>query len=104
MEDGLPGDRVGAWFQDRVDGIWLGVDRGGLVRLSTRHFLVIGTAEGLPACAVLSVCQDDNGTVWIGTAGGGLYSYKDHKVTNYEVGSAASANFVFSIFPQDDGD
>ncbi len=104
MEDGLPGDRVGAWFQDRDDGIWLGVDRGGLVRMSMKHFQVIGTADGLPACPVLSVCQDKNGTVWIGTTGGGLYSYKDRKLTNYEVGSAASADFVFSIFPQDNGD
>ncbi len=104
MEDGLPGDRVGAWFQDHDDGVWLGVDRGGLVRMSTRHFQVIGTTEGLPACPVLSVCQDGNGTVWIGTAGGGLYSYKDHKLSNYTVGSEASANFVFSIFPQNGGD
>jgi signal transduction histidine kinase/ligand-binding sensor domain-containing protein len=104
MEDGLPGDRVGAWFQDRDDGLWLGVDRGGLVRMSTRHFQVIGTPEGLPACPVLSVCQDGTGSVWIGTTGGGLYRYKDHKLTNYEVGSAASANFVFSIFPQGNGD
>lgn len=104
MQDGLPGDRVGAWFQDSDDGIWLGLDRGGPVRMSTRHFQVIGAADGLPACPVLSVCQDDNGTVWIGTTGGGLYSYKDHQLTNYKVGSAASANFVFSIFPQSDGD
>ena len=104
LNDGLPSDRVGAWFQDRDDGIWLGLDRGGLVRMSTKHFQVIGTAEGLPACPVLSVCQDNKGTVWIGTTGGGLYSYKDHKLTNYEVGSAASANFVFSIFPQTNGD
>ena len=104
MEDGLQGDRVGAWFQDRNDGIWLGVDRGGLVRLSTRHFQVIGTADGLPDCAVLSVCQDGNGTVWIGTAGGGLYSYKDGKLINYPVGDVAAANLVFSIFPQANGD
>jgi ligand-binding sensor domain-containing protein/signal transduction histidine kinase len=104
MEDGLPGDRVEAWFQDRDDGIWLGVNRGGLVRLSARHFQVIGTPEGLPQCPVLSVCQAADSTVWIGTTGGGLYSYKDHKLVNYEVGSVASANFVFSIFPQTNGD
>src|SRR5580658_1376535 len=27
-EDGLPGDRVGAWYQDHDNGVWLGVDRG----------------------------------------------------------------------------
>jgi ligand-binding sensor domain-containing protein len=51
VRNGLPGDRVGAWFQDRDGGIWLGVDRGGLVRLSTRHFQMIGQADGLPVWA-----------------------------------------------------
>jgi signal transduction histidine kinase/ligand-binding sensor domain-containing protein len=103
VKDGLPGDRVGAWFQDRDDGIWLGVDRGGLVRLSKRQFQVVGSMEGLPASPALSVCQDNSGTIWIGTTGGGLNSYKDGKLANYPVGGAASANFVFSIFPQNNG-
>ena len=30
--DGLPGDRVGAWFQSSDGGVWMGVDRGGLAR------------------------------------------------------------------------
>ncbi len=37
-QDGLPGDRVGAWFQGRDGGIWLGIDRGGLARLHERRF------------------------------------------------------------------
>ena len=68
----LPGDRVGAWFQGSDDGIWAGVDHGGLARLRDRRFHVIGPAEGLPARTALSVSGDTNGTVWIGTAGGGL--------------------------------
>jgi signal transduction histidine kinase/ligand-binding sensor domain-containing protein len=103
MENGLPGNRVGAWFQDRDNGIWLGMDRGGLARLSQRHFQVIGPREGLPESPALSVCQDNNNTVWIGTSGGGLSSYKDGKLNSYTVGNAVSENFVFSIFPQSNG-
>ncbi len=103
VDNGLPGNRVGAWFQDRDGGVWLGMDRGGLARLTTRDFQVVGAAEGLPARSALSVCQDGNGTVWIGTTGGGLCSYRDGKLTDYPVGNAMSANFVFSIFPQTDG-
>lgn len=103
VQDGLPGDRVGAWFEDRDDGIWLGVDRGGLVRLSKRQFQVVGSAEGLAASPALSVCQDKSGTVWIGTTGAGLNSYKEGQLANYRVSGEASANFVFSIFPQDNG-
>ncbi|HLP77453.1 MAG TPA: two-component regulator propeller domain-containing protein [Candidatus Paceibacterota bacterium] len=101
--EGLPGDRVGAWFQSRDGSIWLGVDRGGLVRLRERRFHVIGQAEGLPARAALSVCEDRQGAVWIGTGGGGLCRWSDGKLTQFRVGNNVSANFVFSVFPRHDG-
>lgn len=103
-QNGLPGDRVGAWFQDRDGGIWLGVDRGGLVRLSTRHFQIIGQTEGMPVWPALSVCQDAGQTVWIGTAGGGLACYKDGNLVRNAAGGAAAASFIFSIFPESNGD
>jgi signal transduction histidine kinase/ligand-binding sensor domain-containing protein len=102
-QNGLPGDRVGAWFQSRDGGIWAGVDHGGLVQLRARRFQVIGPAEGLPVRTALSVCQDAAGAVWIGTAGGGLCQWHGGKITSYAVGSSASANFVFSIFPSVNG-
>jgi ligand-binding sensor domain-containing protein/signal transduction histidine kinase len=103
MQNGLPGDRVGAWFQGGDGGIWAGVYQGGLVRLRDREFHVVGPAEGLPVRTALSVCQDTNGAVWIGTAGGGLCRWDGGKITRFAVGSSASANFVFSIFPRPDG-
>lgn len=99
----LPSDRVGAWFQDRDGGVWLGVDLGGLARLRDRQFHVIGNAEGLTARPARSVCEDTNGTVWIGTYGGGLLRWSDGKITRFSVGTSASADFVFSVFPQPDG-
>src|SRR5580698_635983 len=33
VQDDLPSDRVGAWFQSSDGGIWVGMDRGGLARL-----------------------------------------------------------------------
>jgi len=101
--NGLPGDRVGAWFQGSDGGIWAGVDRGGLVRLRDRQFHVIGLAEGLPVRTALSVCQDTNGAVWIGTGGGGLCRWDGEKITRFAIGASAAANFVFSIFPQPGG-
>lgn len=101
--NGLPGDRVGAWFQSSDGSIWAGVDHGGLARLHVRHFHVIGPAQGLPARTALSVSGDTNGTVWIGTGGGGLCRWKEGVLTRYPVGSSAAANFVFSIAPRPDG-
>ena len=101
--DGLPGDRVGAWFQARDGGVWIGMDHGGLARLRERKFQVLGRAEGLTARAVLSVCEDSKGALWIGTSGGGLCRWSDDKLAVFPVGNSASANFVFSIFPQTNG-
>ncbi len=102
-QDNLPGDRVGAWFQSNDGGIWVGMDHGGLARLRTRQFHVIGTAEGLSARTALSVCEDTNGVAWIGTAGGGLCRWVNGTITRFPVGASVSANFVFSIFPRPDG-
>jgi signal transduction histidine kinase/ligand-binding sensor domain-containing protein len=101
--NGLPGDRVGTWFQGSDGGVWLGVDHGGLARLHDRQFHAIGTAEGLPARTASSVCEDTNGAIWIGTAGGGLCQWSNGKITRFPVGTSASANFVFSVFPRADG-
>jgi signal transduction histidine kinase/ligand-binding sensor domain-containing protein len=101
--NGLPGDRVGAWFQSRDGGIWVGMDYGGLARLRERLFHVIGMAEGLPARTSLSVCEDGEGAIWIGTSGGGLCRWSDGKITRYPVGTSESANNVFSIFPRAGG-
>jgi ligand-binding sensor domain-containing protein/signal transduction histidine kinase len=102
-QKGLPGDRVGAWFQDHDGGIWIGMDYGGLAHLRERLFQVIGATEGLPARAALSVCEDGEGSVWIGTSGGGLCRWSGGKITTFPVGTSASADFVFSVFPRAGG-
>ena len=63
--DGLPDDRVGCWFQDREGNVWVGVDRGGLVRLREKKIHVIGGGEGLSIPAISSVCEDGDGNIWI---------------------------------------
>ncbi len=102
-ENGLPGDRVGAWFQGRDGGIWVGMDYGGLARLRERRFQVISAAEGLPARTALSICEDSEGAVWIGTSGGGLCRWSNGIISNFPVGASESANFVFSISPRAGG-
>ncbi len=100
VQDGLPGDRVWAWFEGREGDIWLGVDRGGLARLRERRFQVIGPAEGLGARAALSVCEDEKGAMWFGTSGGGLARWAGGRLEEFPVGDSTSVNYVFSVFPQ----
>jgi len=102
--DNLPSDRVGAWFQSRDGGVWVGATQGGLVRLRDRRFHAIGVAEGFPAHATAqSVCEDARGVIWIGTGGGGLCRLINGTITRYAVGASTSANFIFSIAPRPDG-
>jgi signal transduction histidine kinase/ligand-binding sensor domain-containing protein len=98
--EGLPGDRVWAWFQAREGDIWAGVDRGGLARLRERRFQAMESAEGLSGRAVMSVCEDEQGTLWFGTSGGGLWRWRNGEADGFPVGRDFSANFVFSAFPQ----
>jgi signal transduction histidine kinase/ligand-binding sensor domain-containing protein len=101
--DGLPDDRVGCWFQDREGNIWVGVDRGGLVRLREKKFHVIGTAEGLPIPVVSTVCEDDAGDVWIGTLGGGLNRWRDGALTRFDLPGGNYMGNFFSAFPDGQG-
>jgi ligand-binding sensor domain-containing protein/signal transduction histidine kinase len=101
--NGLPGDRVSCWFQDREGNLWVGVDRGGLVRLRKKSFQVIGTAEGLPAPAVATVCEDRAGDIWIGTFDGGLNRWRDGALKQFQLADGANRESFFSAYPDNQG-
>jgi signal transduction histidine kinase/ligand-binding sensor domain-containing protein len=67
--NGLPGDQVETWFEDREKNIWLGTV-AGLVRLRPRWFHVVETAASGPGSAVVSISQDRGGAIWLGCAKG----------------------------------
>ncbi len=96
---GLPVDRVRCVFQDHEGNLWAGIDRGGLVRLRTRQFQLLGTAEGLSDPVVLGVCQDATGAIWASTYGGGLNRWADGTFTRYNLGPEGSPGYVFTAFP-----
>jgi signal transduction histidine kinase/ligand-binding sensor domain-containing protein len=99
--DGLPGERITCWFQDREGNVWVGADRGGLVRLREKRFQVIGPAEGLPAPGAVSVCEDSQGAIWIGTYGGGLNRWQDGRLHSFTLPEGPTKGFIFSAWPDD---
>jgi signal transduction histidine kinase/ligand-binding sensor domain-containing protein len=101
--DGLPDDRVRCWFQDREGNVWVGVDRGGLVRLREKRFRLIGTAEGLSIPAVSTVCEDGDSNIWIGTFGGGLNRWRDGALTRLNLSEGSRKDSFFSAYPDTQG-
>ena len=97
--DGLPDNRVGTWYQDREGNVWVGVDRGGLVRLREKKFHVIGAAEGLFIPVVSTVCEDADTNLWIGTFGGGLNRLQNGKLTRFELSEGIDKRNFFSAYP-----
>ena len=101
--NGLPGDRASCWCQDREGNIWVGIDRGGLVRLRERQFKVIDAAQGLSPPAASTVCEDYRGNIWIGTFGGGLNRWHEGKLERFDLPGGANRASFFSVFPDADG-
>jgi signal transduction histidine kinase/ligand-binding sensor domain-containing protein len=97
--NGLPGNRVSCWFQDREGNVWAGIDRGGLVRLRKKTFQVIGPVEGQRPVAVSTICEDGRSNVWIGTFGGGLNRWRGGKLQRFDLAEGANKSFFFSAFP-----
>ena len=94
--NGLPDNRVSSWFQDREGNLWVGVDRGGLVRLRKRYFQTVG-GESLKNVAVSSVCEDNQSNVWIGTFDHGFDRWHDGQLEHFDLPEGATRNAVVSI-------
>lgn len=101
--DGLPGNRVSCWFQDREGNVWVGIDHGGLVRLREKKFHVIGMAEGLTIPAVSTVCEDGDRNVWIGTFGGGLNRWRKGALSRFDLPEGIYKGDFFSAYPDTQG-
>ncbi len=97
--NGLPGDRVTSFYEDREANIWIGIDRGGLVRLRKNEFQVIGGKK----TAVSTVCEDLHSNVWIGTIGDGLIRWKDGHEEKTSLPQGGNPNSFYSAYPDPQG-
>lgn len=101
--NGLPSSRVNCWFQDREGNIWLGIDRGGLVRLRKKQFQVIGATGPLKNSAVATVCEDARSNLWIGTFSAGLYRWHDGALKHFTLPEGANRDSFVSACPDAQG-
>ena len=98
-EEGFPGDRVDCWYEDREGNVWAGVDRGGLVRLREKRFMVLAPGDSPVAKAVVTVTEDAQGGVWVGTFGGGLHRWFNEEWQNLPVPGGTRTGYIFSLYP-----
>ena len=60
-----------AFAEDRLGGIWIGFEGGGLARYANRRFTIFGTANGVPQ-NVTGLYVDGSGRLWIASSSAGL--------------------------------
>ncbi len=79
-QNGLPDDGLTAILEDKEGNIWIGLNRGGLMKLSLGKFRTVNM--GL---SVNAICEDERrGVTWIGTDSG-VACYKDNQFIENEV-------------------
>jgi class 3 adenylate cyclase/ligand-binding sensor domain-containing protein len=66
-DDGLPNDVVSSLLEDREGSLWVGTERGGLVKFSGGKFLTLDRKEGLVDEAVNAATEDSFGSLWVAT-------------------------------------
>ena len=96
--NGLPGNRVNCWFQDREGNIWAGIDRGGLVRLRKKQFQILAANS-----AVATVCEDARSNIWIGTFSAGLDRWLGGATEHFSLPAATNRDAFFSTCPDTQG-
>ncbi len=69
--EGLPNGLVDCWLQDRERNVWLGLERGGLVRLRPGVFKVLDAAAAGTDNYATSVCSDEEIFGWAPQRGPG---------------------------------
>jgi len=75
----LPNRGTVAMISSRYGGLWMALDRGGVVRLDSDA--TYASTTDLPYQIPNGLAEDGEGALWIAYRGGSLYRFKDRKAT-----------------------
>ena len=89
QSDGLTGNAVESFFEDREGNVWVSTT-AGLDRFREYAIPTISVKQGLSSPFVVCVLAAKDGSVWLGTTDG-LNRWKDGQVTTYRKRPAATA-------------
>lgn len=89
QSDGLTGNAVESFFEDREGNVWVSTT-AGLDRFREYAIPTISVKQGLSSPFVVCVLAAKDGSVWLGTTDG-LNKWKDGQVTIYRKQTATTA-------------
>jgi len=90
QSDGLTGNAVESFFEDREGNVWVSTT-AGLDRFRAYAIPTISVKQGLSSPFAVCVLAAKDGSVWLGTTDG-LNRWKDGQVTIYRKRTAATRN------------
>lgn len=100
-EDGLSGNTIESFYQDREGNLWV-VTSKGLDRLRENRVVSLSLREGLTADQVESVLASRNGTLWIGNEES-LDFLQGNKLSSIRQGRGLPGHRVTSLFEDHTG-
>jgi len=103
----IPPNEVVYSISGREDVVWVGRQRGGLIRLRFRNGAIASQnyaeVNGLAQNSAYAVYESRDGSVWVGTLTGGVSQFKDGHFTIYTTANGLASNTVSSILETRDG-
>ena len=101
-----PGMMAGPIFsllEDRSGAVWLGGERGGLVRLAGGAIRSWSVTNGLPDSQVNAIAEDREGMIWAGTPKGLCRLTKDFHLATFTSADGLSHDTIRALFCDHDG-
>lgn len=81
----------------RGGAVWLGLQQGGLLRVTEGQSETIGSDEGLELAPVLALTEDSEGHIWVGLRNGGLSRLKQRVIDLLDKRSGLREDNVLSV-------
>jgi signal transduction histidine kinase/ligand-binding sensor domain-containing protein len=101
--EGVPNRVVRAMMCDRRGSLWLGMDRGPIICISTNSSVEPEVFTNVPDSRASVIAEDGRGAVWITYTEGGMTEIADGRVTVFGPGSGWPAEGASSIAADTDG-
>jgi ligand-binding sensor domain-containing protein len=98
--DGLSGDFINGFFEDREGNIWVAT-ANGLDRFRDVAIPTISVKQGLSTATVVSVLAARDGSVWLATLDG-LNKWYDSRITIYRQGNSGLPSSALGSLSEDD--